>query len=465
MTPPAPSVFWQRSRPPVLPPLVGHVEADFAIVGGGIAGLHAARALLEQAPGSRVVLVESEFCGSGASGRSSGFFTPDSELQVSDLSRRFGEEAAGRLWRAVDECVQSVRQEIAAQAIACDTVDADCLFVANGEAGLRTVEREHRDRRRLGLSSRLYGALDLAGILGGGGFTGAVRYGGTFGIDSFAYVRALRDLLMSQGVRVFEGTPVLEVRPHGVICPRGSVSAETLFLCTDRFAPELGIERKAVSHVQTALVVTEPLSDRLADELFPDAPLMVWDTDLVYQYFRPIGENRLLIGGGVLSRTYSSSTRGSERIVAHLDHYVRTRFPLLKNVGFEHWWPGMIGVTKDFLPVAGRRVGVPSHAVALCGTGLPWSVLAARVAVQSVLKKATEYDAVLAPGRAFTDLDVVQPAAGKRATFALSHVYAKRWLRGAPERVRQRRWMVRTALGLAAAALLAGSNSARRSRR
>ena len=422
-----------------------------------------ARSLLDKAPGAVVALVESRFCGFGASGRSSGFLTPDSELQVAQLTRRFGEDTAGRLWRAVDEAVQQVRHDIDGFARACDFVESDSFFVANGDRGRRAIEQEHGDRRRLGLESRLYAESEIREVLGANGYAGGVRYGGTFGIDSFAYVRALRDWLRTRGLRVFEGTPVLALEPHALRCPGGEIAAQTIFLCTDRFSPELGVQRAAAGQVQTALAVTEPLPEGLFREVFPEKPLLVWDTDLVYQYFRALGENRLLLGGGILRRTYARREEGAERTVAHLRKYFREKFPGLGDLTITHWWPGFIGVTKDFLPLAGR-CRVPSHALAICGAGLPWSMLAAKVATRVVLEGGTEFDSFLRPGRSFTDLDPLQPVAGKRPTFALSHYYAKEWLRGSPERVRRRRPRVLASIGAAAAAAFLLFRKRRRSR-
>jgi gamma-glutamylputrescine oxidase len=96
---PRPHVFWYDqgtglSSP--LPPLSSDIRTDVVVVGGGIAGLTCAQALNEQ--GRRVVLLEKDYCGSGASGRSSGFITPDSEMELSSLVRSRGPERAKRLW-------------------------------------------------------------------------------------------------------------------------------------------------------------------------------------------------------------------------------------------------------------------------------------------------------------------------------------------------------------------------------
>src|SRR5262245_62424446 len=78
---------------PAAPPLRGTVRADVAIVGGGYVGLWTAIRIRELDPACRVVLVEADVCGGGASGRNGGFvlsWWP----QLASLARRFGERTA-----------------------------------------------------------------------------------------------------------------------------------------------------------------------------------------------------------------------------------------------------------------------------------------------------------------------------------------------------------------------------------
>src|SRR4051794_6752495 len=55
------------------PPLEANVTADACIVGGGFAGLWTAVRLTERAPGMRIVILEQDIVGGGASGRNGGF--------------------------------------------------------------------------------------------------------------------------------------------------------------------------------------------------------------------------------------------------------------------------------------------------------------------------------------------------------------------------------------------------------
>ena len=55
------------------PPLTGSIEADVAIVGGGFTGMATAYYLLKAEPSLKVVVLESEVVGYGASGRNGSF--------------------------------------------------------------------------------------------------------------------------------------------------------------------------------------------------------------------------------------------------------------------------------------------------------------------------------------------------------------------------------------------------------
>src|SRR6185312_15798294 len=60
-------------EPPPLRRLNGQQNADWVVVGAGFTGVAAARRLAELAPNSRIVLIEAQRAGMGASGRNAGF--------------------------------------------------------------------------------------------------------------------------------------------------------------------------------------------------------------------------------------------------------------------------------------------------------------------------------------------------------------------------------------------------------
>jgi gamma-glutamylputrescine oxidase len=80
------------------PPLTRAIKCDVLIVGGGFSGVSAAAEFLRK--GLSVVLIEKNIVGGSSSGRSAGFLTPDSELELHQLVRRYGTKAAAEIWQA-----------------------------------------------------------------------------------------------------------------------------------------------------------------------------------------------------------------------------------------------------------------------------------------------------------------------------------------------------------------------------
>ena len=99
-----------RDATPDRPSLNGRVAADVAIVGGGFAGLHTARLLAMR--GLKVVLVERQRIGWGASGRNGGFVGPGYALRTGALIEQLGEDHARQLYAQSQRGVEIVRASL-----------------------------------------------------------------------------------------------------------------------------------------------------------------------------------------------------------------------------------------------------------------------------------------------------------------------------------------------------------------
>ncbi len=413
-------VYWYSQREPRPRSLDRDLKVDAVVVGGGMGGLTAAQALRER--GIRVVVVEQTFCGGGASGKTSGFITPDSELELSSLLDDYGPVEAKKIWRFVEGGVAQIKKNIEQYGIDCDYQVQDSLYIANSRSKISEIEAEYQARQTLDYTSMLYTKERLPSIIGTNAYHGAVRYPDTFGINSYLYCQAFKDVLESQDIEIYENTSVDRIEENAVRTGAHKITADYIILAADRFLPALNKVRQDVYHVQTFLAISKPLSDKEVRAIFPSGDkMMVWDTDLVYQYFRVTGGNRLLIGGSNVFYTYlPNEWHNPPGIAKKLYHYVKTRFPSI-NLELEYLWPGMLGVSKDLLPIAEQDETAKSVYYFGAAAGLPWAAALGRYIVDKIFDGRNDLDPYFSSKRKFVIPRPIQRAISTPVTFALSH--------------------------------------------
>ena len=124
------------------PGLASEVAADVCVIGGGIAGCSTALHLAER--GYRVVLLEAQRIGSGASGRSGGQAITGYACGQHKLEQQVGFENARRMWDISVEGLQLIRDRVARHAIDCD-LHWGQLHVAIKERQREDLLAEQRD--------------------------------------------------------------------------------------------------------------------------------------------------------------------------------------------------------------------------------------------------------------------------------------------------------------------------------
>lgn len=410
--------FWQMDRSDVIH-CVEDMSIDIAIVGGGIAGLSAAQEALKH--GKKVALFEQYYCGSGATGKSSGFVTPNAELSFTDFSKRYNQETAHGIWNLIMRGVDDVRENIKRYNLSCDYIPEDTLIAATRMRDLKKLQEEGAALEKIGYEMKVFDQVSIKEIVGSEMFFGGVLYKNTFGMNPFAYCQELKKELQRQGCLIFEETPVLSINKHELITPRAKIKAEHIVVCVDSFLPKLKMLQDDVYHAQTFVMASTPLSDLQIKKLFPNDSYLVWDTELIYNYFRLTHDNRLILGGGDLFSTYSEEKHGYHRIVRKLTNYLEKAFPDNK-VQFEYVWPGLIGLSKDIGPIAGRDKDHKHIYYVTAAAGLPIAATLGRYAVEHLFDGRTDLDAVFDPYRKFPISGLVQKILGNKLSFALCNV-------------------------------------------
>ena len=85
-----------------------NINADICIVGGGYTGLWTAIKIKEKKPKTKIVIIEKDLCGSGASGRNGGCMIPLSS-KFPAMKKIVGTKDAVKMVKASEEALNKIK--------------------------------------------------------------------------------------------------------------------------------------------------------------------------------------------------------------------------------------------------------------------------------------------------------------------------------------------------------------------
>ncbi|OZI61853.1 NAD(P)/FAD-dependent oxidoreductase [Bordetella genomosp. 11] len=381
--------YWLSTAPAFTAGATGDLpsRADVVVVGGGFTGLSAARTLARS--GADVVLLESGRIQGEASGRNGGHCSPGTAQGLSDLIGAHGVEAATRYYRAYDDAVDFVERTVAEEQIACDFVRRGKIKLASKARHVPGLVRNHEALRKyLDLPVELLSASDVQRELQSDAFHGGLLDPRAAQMHMGKFGTGLATAAARRGARIYERTPVTDLRPLGgdrfrVTTSRGQIEAGKVLLATgcSNHGP-FGWWQRRIVPVGSFVIVTEPIPD-LLDRTLPNRRNYV--TSLNFgNYFRPTADHRLVWGGRArFARSNPASDAKSGRI---LRASLGRMFPALRDVEIDYCWGGLVEATADRLPSAGKHEGL-YYAMAYSGHGTQMSVYMGDLMADTLLGK------------------------------------------------------------------------------
>lgn len=378
--------FWWHDigLPAPRAPLPGDRQADVCIIGAGYTGLWAAHYLKQRDPGLDIVIVEKAFAGFGASGRNGGWLTGGFAWS----HERYLSRGEGPL-RAMVSAMQGTVDEVIAVAahagIDADICRTDELMVAASPAQETRMIAEARHRASWGEDGRIrvMGADELAGRIRIPGARGAMVVEGVARIQPAKLVAGLARMVEAAGVTIHEGTTVTGITPGRVETDRGIVTARRILRCTEGFTAGIPGHRRDWLPLNSAQIVTEPLSPAQWDAIGWQGHEIVGDFANAYCYCQRTREGRIAVGArGIPYRFGSATDRDGvpdAETIRRLTQILHRHFPAARTARIDHAWCGVLGVPRDWCATVGfdPATGI-GHAGGYVGVGVSTSNLAGR---------------------------------------------------------------------------------------
>ena len=393
--------FWQAALGPTppRPALPGPTEADVCIVGAGYTGLWTAWELRRRRPDLRVVVLERDHVGFGASGRNggwlSGLMPGNHDVMAAGPG---GREGVIGLQRALQEAVDGVLAACDEEGIDADQVKGGTLNVAFTPAQLGRLQAHLAHERSWGVgpedawelsAKEVEARVQVAGVLGGVFSPHCAR------IHPAKLVRGLADAAERRGAEIFERSPVLRIGDHRVDTLVGPVQARWVVRATEGYTADLpGLQRQLLP-MNSSMIATEPLGEDRWKALGWDGLETLSTSAHAYLYAQRTADGRIAIGGRGVPYRFGSGTdhRGATdaATIDSLREAVARLWPAAADVPVAHAWCGVLGVARDWCPtVQVDRAAGQAWAGGYVGDGVTTTHLAGLTLADLILGEDTE---------------------------------------------------------------------------
>lgn len=365
--------------------LEGDLTADFAVIGGGFAGLSAARRLKQLNPRARIVVLEATRIAEGAAGRNSGFMI---DLPHDISSDDYSGQGAGS-----DAAIIALNRRaigFAREAVADYGIGADCFDPAgkvNGAASPKAdaLNRSYaRHLTSLGEASEHLDGQQMHQLTGSRHYVSGLYTPGTVMLQPAGYIRGLAAGLRRDGVQVFEMSPVAALARKGggweIATPGGKVGAACVILANNGHLESFGFARGRLMHVFLYASMTVDLDASALRALGGQPRWGITPSDPMGTTMRRIDTGQG--GNRIVTRTCATYAPGMEvseaslrrAAAVHREKFAE-RFPQLRDVRMEHAWAGHLCLTRNGVSVM-RELDQGLFAACVCnGLGTARSTL------------------------------------------------------------------------------------------
>ena len=390
--------FTEIGVPGYRPALPGDIDADVAIVGAGFTGLWTAYYLQRLQPDLRIVLLDKEFAGFGASGRNGGWLSSELAGTRSRYAETHGKDGVVHLLRAMRSAVDEVIAVAAAEGIDADIVKDGLLHVARNGPQQQRLEESLAYEAAWGAGPDDYVRLsrdELDARVRVAGARGAVFTPHCARVQPAKLVRGLAEVVERGGATIYEQTTVTQIEAGRAITDRGRVSAPVVLRCLEGFTASIRGQRRTWLPMNSSIVVTAPLPDDVHAEIGWQGAELLGDYAHAYMYAQRTADHRIALGGRGIPYRYGSRTddRGATQdwTIEALTGVLHDMFPAARGTAIDQAWCGVLGVPRDWCATVALDPATGlGTAGGYVGSGLTTTNLAGRTLADLVLRRDTD---------------------------------------------------------------------------
>jgi glycine/D-amino acid oxidase-like deaminating enzyme len=370
--------------------LEGTVSADVLVIGGGYTGMWAAWWVKQLEPEASVVLLESEICGYGPSGRNGGFCNV-MWFSLPNMRQRWGDAGGLAVARAAGEAIAGIESF-------CREQEVDAWFRRGGYLQVSTAPAHDGIWDEAVAVSRELGEGDAVQPLSSAEvaercdspvFRTGAFYPDAATVQPARLALGLRQRLLAAGVEIYEHSPVRGLAADcsfkGSIAPlklqdrgrggaiartdRGLVRAGSAVVAIGGAAKAPAAPlRNALTVTSSHIVLTEPVPE-LLEEVGWTGGECITDSRALIDYFRTTPDGRIAFGWGggriEMGARLGGRAELDADVVTAAAARLREYLPSVAGRRITHAWGGPVDASPTHLPIVVPLRG--DHAFAAAG--------------------------------------------------------------------------------------------------
>ena len=368
--------------------LIDNHECDICVVGGGFSGLSTAIEAAKK--GLKVIVIEQNLFGWGASGRNGGQIWNDVSWGIDVIEKKYGIKLARQIWDISQASVDLIDDRIREFGIECDKKNGG-ISAATSVAKLR----EYEENRKYKIKTYNYNNLELLDKnsvdkeIGSSLYYGGVLDKGAGHLHPIKYALGLVKAAEKLNVKLYERSVVTKINQTShaveVLTDRGMVKAKKIAVCCNAYIKglNLGIENR-IMPCATYIVCTEPLSQNLQREILPN-DYCVSDTNFDLNYYRLSDSKRMIFGGAV-----GYSLKIVEGLKKRTKRQLNKVYPNLSELKIDYIWGGLIALTMNRVPDIGMVNDKIYYAQGFSGHGVALTGIAGKILAENMVSEKTK---------------------------------------------------------------------------
>ena len=329
--------------------VTSNLDCEWLVIGAGYTGLSAARKLGQLYTNQKILLVDAQLAGEGASSRNSGYlvdttlndgFTSNKELE--NYKKKTDIYKLG---------IEAVKKFIKEHQVDCDWNECGKYFASSKEEDKKILENFSDTLSKLGFEHNLLSNKDLKKRLGTNFYNIALHTKGGILLHPGKLVRAMVDTL-PENVNLYENSSLLNWKKANdtVICnfKNGSIKTKKIIFATNGFLKSLGIKSNYNFPITLTASMTRSLTDAEFESIGQPKEWGVLPVRPMGATIRMTKDRRILIRNTAeVYNPYQMSQSELDKRSLKQRIGIKKRFPQLQDDIIQSTWSGIVSRTRN----------------------------------------------------------------------------------------------------------------------